>query len=442
MRTRLHTAVLAVAATLVALLVRAPAAEAVGPAPHYLMTAFTNTSESNMYVYDSPDATDFALVRANAYTPPTGLIRDPSVMRHTDGRYYVVHTTGWTGDTIAFARSTDGVNWTFLRTLTVGLNGATGSTWAPEWFKDTDGSVHVIFSASREGVGGQFRPYRITATRGDLSRWTAPTPLGIPANFIDSFLVKVDGTYHNFLKNETTKYVEHAVARSLAGPWHFVGTGDWAGWGPGLEGPALVQLPNGRWRIYFDQYGAGRYFYADTPDLRAFGAKAELPGLSGVARHFTVLREEVGDRTAVPAGNRSLRSVDHPDRYVRHRDNVAYLEPVSTALDRQDATFSVVAGLAHTDCYSFESSNYPGHFLRHRGTALVLGRFDGSAGFRGDATFCGRAGLAGRGTTSFESYDHPGHYLRHAGQEMRVEPRELGGRFAADASFSVVAPLA
>ena len=133
---RLSAAVLtALALTGVGLVVAPPAAQAAGPVPHYLMTAFTNSSESNMYVYDSANATNFNLVRANAFTPPSGLIRDPSVLRHTDGYYYVVYTTNWTGNTIGFARSADYVNWTFLRNVTVGLNGSTGSTWAPEWFR-------------------------------------------------------------------------------------------------------------------------------------------------------------------------------------------------------------------------------------------------------------------------------------------------------------------
>ncbi len=109
--------------------VAAGQAQVVGPAPHYLMTAFTNSSESNMYVYDSSNATNYNLIKANAYTPPSGLVRDPSVMRHTDGYYYLVYTTNWTGDTIGFARSADHVTWTFLRNVTVGLNGTTGSTW-------------------------------------------------------------------------------------------------------------------------------------------------------------------------------------------------------------------------------------------------------------------------------------------------------------------------
>lgn len=435
----------AAALTATAAVVTAPAVPAAGPVPHYLMTAFTNSSESNMYVYDSANATSFTQVRANAYTPPSGLIRDPSVIRHTDGYYYIVYTTNWTGDTIGFARSADYVTWTFLRNVRVGLNGSTGSTWAPEWFKDSDGSVHVVFSASTAGTAGQFRPYRITATNGDLSAWSSPVALGIPANYIDSFLVKVGGTYHNFLKNETTKYIEHATATSLNGPWTFVGTGNWAGWGSGLEGPALVRLPDGRWRIYFDQYGQRRYFHADSTNLTSFGAKVELTGLSGVARHFTVLREDSGDGTAVAAGARSLRSVNVPDRYVRHRDNLGYVEPVSSSSTlpaRQDATFAVVPGLANANCHSLRSVNFPDRYLRHYDFRVRLDVNTGDAVFARDATFCGRAGLAGGGSTSFESYSHPGRYLRHRDYELRVDWRTSDSAFAGDASFTVTAPLA
>jgi len=418
-------------------------AAAAGPAPHYLMTAFTNSSESNMYVYDSSDATTYNLIRANAFTPPSGLIRDPSIIRHTDGYYYIVYTTNWTGDTIGFARSTDHVNWTFLRNVTVGLNGSTGSTWAPEWFKDSDGSVNVIFSASTAGTAGQFQPYKITATNSDLSAWSARTAIGIPANHIDTFVVKSGSTYHAFLKNETTKYIEHATAGALTGPWTFTGTGNWAGWGSGLEGPALVQLPSGSWRLYFDQYGAGRYYYADSANLNTWSAKTELPGLSGTVRHFTVLRENVGDSTAVPTGNRSLRSVNFPDRYVRHRDNLGYLDPLSAssaAADRQSATFTIGAGLANGSCYSLQSINPTGRYLRHYNNRLILSTNDGTATFRSDATFCGRAGLSGSGT-SFESYNYPGFYLRHYNYELRIDRNDGNTALQSDASFTVTSPL-
>ena len=88
-------------------------------ASRYTMTAFTNSSESNMYVYRSADAANFDLAKGPAYTPPTGLIRDPSVMRHADGRYHLVYTTGWTGNTIGFARSDNLTDWTFQRNVTL-----------------------------------------------------------------------------------------------------------------------------------------------------------------------------------------------------------------------------------------------------------------------------------------------------------------------------------
>lgn len=50
----------------------------------YVFTAFTSASESNLYVYTSQDATNFSLLKGPAYTPPTGLIRDPSVILHTE----------------------------------------------------------------------------------------------------------------------------------------------------------------------------------------------------------------------------------------------------------------------------------------------------------------------------------------------------------------------
>lgn len=51
----------------------------------------------------------------------------------------------------------------------------------------------------------------------------------------------------------------------LDGPYEFVGTGDWSGWGSPLEGQALARLDDGSWRIFLDGYTQGSYFYADSP---------------------------------------------------------------------------------------------------------------------------------------------------------------------------------
>jgi hypothetical protein len=106
--------------------------------------------------------------------------------------------------------------------------------------------------------------------------------------------VKSGSTYHAFTKQETTKYIEHATATSLNGPYTFVGTGNWSGWGQPLEGQSIVQLDNGTWRIYLDGYGSGDYWYADSSNLNTWTAKTELPGgMSGWIRHGTPLRDSI-----------------------------------------------------------------------------------------------------------------------------------------------------
>ncbi|HEX6683026.1 MAG TPA: glycoside hydrolase family 43 protein [Candidatus Limnocylindrales bacterium] len=428
-RTALLTATaLLLATAAVTVVVHAPARAAHPPAgstTRYTMTAFTNSSESNMYVYESPDSTGFRLMRGPAFTPPSGLIRDPSIIRHTDGFYYVVYTTNWTGNTIGFARSSDRLNWTFLRNHTIPMT--VQNTWAPEFFIDTNGSVNIIVSLSTNG--GDFKPYRLTATNSSLSSWSTPALLsGIGPNYIDTFIVKVGSTYHAFTKQETTKFIEYATASSLTGPYTFRRTGNWAGWGGPREGQALVSLDNGGWRIYFDGYTVGQYYFSDSYDtFQTWTAPQQLPGLSGFARHFTVLKEVVSGGVTLPANaTRSLRSVNFNTRYITNRGNLGYLDPAGSG-----STLSIVPGLADSNCYSFTNG---GRYLRHYDYRVRFDASDGTALFRQDATFCARPGSAG-GSASLESYNFPGRYLRHRNYELWVDLFQDTTLFRADSSF-------
>jgi GH43 family beta-xylosidase len=122
---------------------------------------------------------------------------------------------------------------------------------------------------------------------------------------------------------------------------------------------------------------------------------------------------------AVPV--RRLQSYNFQDRYVRHADFSVRIDPnVSPALDGR---FRVVAGLANSGSgyVSFESENYPGHYLRHDNYVLRLAPHDGSSTFRSDATFRQVAGLAGSGWSSFQSYNFPDRYVRHSGYTLRID---------------------
>ena len=265
----------------------------------YVLTAFTNSSQSNMNVYTSTDGRSFTILKANAYTPPSGAVRDPSVLRAGDGTYYIVYTnspSGKTSQSFGVAKSTNLTTWTFVTNVNVNVPG-TQLTWAPEFFIDGDKSVNVIVSLSPnpQSADTGFQPYKLTAKNAALTSWSGATALSggfVGTNHIDTFIVRYSGLYHAFTKNETTKYIEHATATVLGGPYTFVGTGNWSGWGKTLEGPAVVHLDGGTWRIYMDGYSQKKYFYADSKNLNAWSAKAELPGgLSGVLRHGTVLHD-------------------------------------------------------------------------------------------------------------------------------------------------------
>ncbi|MCK9903019.1 glycoside hydrolase family 43 protein [Frankia sp. Cpl3] len=390
-----------------------------------------------MYVYESLDATGFALLRDSGYTPPCGLVRDPSIMRHTDGMYYVAHSTARAGNQIGLASSTDRVTWTFLGNVTL-TTSRVGSVWAPEWFIDADGSVNIVVSLRVGGSArGALRPYKITATDSSLATWTIPTPLvGLPAGCIEFFIVGVGPTYHAFYKNSRSKRIELASAPSLTGPYtswrspdSVVGDG---------QGPALIPLDNGGWRLYFEHYRRGGVWFTDSYDtFRTWSAPVELPGLSGVVKHLTVVKEVVPGGATLPLGRLSLRSGDLGNQYWRLVNDAACLEVVtsdsSTAV-RREATLTVVRGLADPNGFSLRASD--GRFLRQGGSRLHLSGFGATESFARDATFAVRRGL-GASSVALESYSYPGRYIRRRGRELWLEPYNESYRFRTESSFGI-----
>jgi hypothetical protein len=158
-------------------------------------------------------------------------------------------------------------------------------------------------------------------------------------------------------------------------------------------------------------------------------------------------------RAQLPVNGRVSFQVTTPgftNRYLRHQNSLAYTEVVnagSPALLRNDATYTVRAGLADATCYSFESVNFPGQFLRHANSRVRNSVNDGSELLRADATWCARSGLTGSGV-SLESFNFRGSYLRHINAEVWHSDGAGGAAhnspnsWAADATWNIVAPWA
>lgn len=153
----------------------------------------------------------------------------------------------------------------------------------------------------------------------------------------------------------------------------------------------------------------------------------------------------------LPTGQyKSLRvtTPGHTTKHLRHYDGLAFTEVVnsgSPAVLKADATWKIVPGLANSNCYSFESRNYPGEFLRHREFRVRRDANDNSALFKADATWCA---VAGTGGVRFTSANLPGSYLRHIDSEVWLatpgggQPFDSPALFTEDTTWAVDAPWA
>jgi hypothetical protein len=259
-----------------------------GEASAFLMASFNNTSENMLSLFSSVDGVTFTSLASDAYTPPNGLMRDPAIIRHSDGYYYVVYATGATE--LGLTRSKDLKHWQFVRNVPITLPTAAPAT-APEWLRDKDGSLKLIVSAAK---GGAF----IITPNADFSAWSAPKRLqGLPADYVDTVVALTDDGYAALSRNGATALIEMASAKSLLGPWTVGKRGDWAQWGPTSGAHSVVKLSNGHWRLYFGSrlggsQGSSRW-YSDSQDgMRTWSAAKQLGGVSGIVSQASVLVED------------------------------------------------------------------------------------------------------------------------------------------------------
>lgn len=152
----------------------------------------------------------------------------------------------------------------------------------------------------------------------------------------------------------------------------------------------------------------------------------------------------------VPPGAISIQSDNFRGLFVRHRKALGVITPVSSDLDRRDATFVIRKALllpgdptppgfagSHEISVSLESVNFPGHFLRHQDFRLKLHQNDGSVLFRQDASFMCQDGnnVEGNGGFSLESVNFPGHFVRHSNFELFLAATDGSDLFARDATW-------
>ncbi|KAK0386830.1 hypothetical protein NLU13_5143 [Sarocladium strictum] len=135
-----------------------------------------------------------------------------------------------------------------------------------------------------------------------------------------------------------------------------------------------------------------------------------------VAAGYAIGALSTGDKPSV-GSSVTVRATTpgYTNRFLAHNGSVVntqILTSSSSSADRAAGTWIVRSGLANDQCFSFESSDTPGSFIRHSGFKLLLNANDGSKLFHEDATFCTQPGLNGQGS-SVRSWSYPARYFRH-----------------------------
>ncbi|TGO62088.1 hypothetical protein BCON_0022g00260 [Botryotinia convoluta] len=152
--------------------------------------------------------------------------------------------------------------------------------------------------------------------------------------------------------------------------------------------------------------------------------------------------------TALTVGSSiSLRATTagYTTRYIAHTGasvNTQVVTSSSTTALKKQASWYVRAGLGNSACFSFESNDTPGSYIRHYNFGLLLNANDGSKAFHEDATFCPQAGLNGQGS-SIRAWSYPTRYFRHynnvlyAATNGGVNTFDVAASFNDDVSFVV-----
>ncbi|MFF5010207.1 AbfB domain-containing protein [Streptomyces phaeochromogenes] len=228
--------------------------------------------------------------------------------------------------------------------------------------------------------------------------------------------------------------------------WHYGAPGVWEGWQTFTEvaGGSRGQV-RPIWAQLYNHYAVRKGQF--VPNLAALAKLVEPEGgggdygsTSGGYDHLglTTLTATEQARTTLPTGvTRSFRSVNYPARCASYGSDGLGVTPEvtssSSATVKQQATFTIVTGLADSAGYSLRASD--GRYLRHSGFRVQLGTSDGTDAFNQDATFYALPGSAS-GSVRLVSRNYPGRCMRHRGYELWVDPYdEVGVGFPADSSF-------
>lgn len=238
-------------------------------------------------------------------------MRDPYVRRGPDGLWRLMATGGGrradrrvVGPSCLYATSKDLINWQVEGSLPLmkDVRNKEGNLarniWAPEWFYDEEKDEYMLFwSSSFKDAGWKESRLWYCKTRD----WKTFTPAQVlfepPYSVIDGTLLKQDGSYYLFHKEEEfgektgeRRAIRLAVSKKLEGPYTIID-------GPLNDGqivPVITEGPTVEkdlvkpgWLLLYDYCMANRFGVSYSPDLKNWTIEEDITYPSEM-RHATI----------------------------------------------------------------------------------------------------------------------------------------------------------
>jgi hypothetical protein len=270
-----------------------------------MFSYFTGNGESGLHLAYSEDGYHFYPLNngQSLLTPTAGgdkLMRDPCIIRGGDGLFHMVWTVSWNEKGIGYATSPDLIHWSDQRYLPVMEHEEHArNTWAPEVFYDEDEQIYLIFwSSTIEGLFPEtqsdlenaYNHRKYYTTTKDFRTFSETTLFYEPGfNVIDGTIIKSDGEYVMFIKDETIEPAEKNIRITRShkltgeyGPASEPVTGNyWA------EGPTVTKAGD-QWIVYFDKYVEGTMGAVTSNDLETWTDISDKISFPEGTRHGTV----------------------------------------------------------------------------------------------------------------------------------------------------------
>jgi predicted GH43/DUF377 family glycosyl hydrolase len=280
----------------------------------YMFSYFKNNGKDGLHLAYSHDGYKWtALKNDRSFLQPIlskdSLMRDPCIIRGSDGKFHMVWTVSWNAKGIGYASSSDLVNWSAQQYIPVmEPEDSARNCWAPEINYDTKKKQYVIYWATT--IRGKYPAPDPTAESGYNHRMYYTTTKDFKTfsktalqydkgfNVIDATIIKKNKKYVMFLKDETIKPVPQkniriATSKKLTGgfskPSEPITGKYWA------EGPTVTKIgPD--WVVYFDKYRDHKYGAIASTDLANWTDISDKISLPPGIRHgtiFTITKDEL-----------------------------------------------------------------------------------------------------------------------------------------------------